>query len=167
MPDYLVASGAEAPSVRVSRGLVCDGAFARHLRFESTDRGGVVPLADVAAVCLELSRSDAAAVVMMAETSALVGAALRTSPFDTDANDLFDFPDVRRRLTFTAEPAFRGSLALVVGVVQKPDGPIPAAQLRPLGGDGNLAGPLPRRGVLVPAVQEGAPGARRHRADAV
>ena len=47
---------------------------------------------------------------------------------------------MRRRLTFTAEPAFRGSLALVVGVVQKPDGPIPAAQVRPLGGDGNLVG---------------------------
>ena len=47
VPDYLVASGAEAPSVRVSRGLVCDGGFARHLRFEATDRGGVVPLADV------------------------------------------------------------------------------------------------------------------------
>ena len=57
----------------------------------------------------------------------------------SDTGDLFDFPDVRRRLTFTAEPAFRGSLALVVGVVQKPDGPIPAAQLRPLG-DGQLAG---------------------------
>ena len=140
VPDYLVASGAEAPSVRVSRGLVCDGAFERHLRFECTDRSGGVPLAEVAAVCLELSRGDAAAVVMMAETSALVGAALRTSPFDTGADDLFDFPDVRRRLAFTAEPAFRGSLALVVGVVQKAAGPIPAAQLRPLGGDDNLLG---------------------------
>ena len=78
---YLPADGTECPttwwpraprrpSVRVSRGLVCDGAFERHLRFECTDRGGVVPLADVAAVCLELSRSDAAAVVMMAETAA-------------------------------------------------------------------------------------------------
>ena len=140
VPDYLVASGAEAATVRVSRGVVCDGAFARHLRFETTDRSGVVPLADVAAVCLEMSRSEAAAVVIMAETSALIGAALRTSPFDADTTDLFDFPDVRRRLTFTAEPAFRGSLALVVGVVQKGDGPVPAAQLRPLGGEGNLAG---------------------------
>jgi hypothetical protein len=76
---------------------------------------------------------------MMAETSGLIGAALRTSPFDSDTSDLFDFPDVRRRLTFTAEPAFRGSLALVVGVVQKPEGPIPPSQLRPLG-DGQLAG---------------------------
>lgn len=140
VPDYLIASGAEAPAVRVARGLVCDGSFARHLRFEPTDRDGAATLADVAAVCLDLSRSEAAAVVLMAETSALVGAALRTSPFETDTDDLFDFPEVRRRLTYTAEPAFRGSLALVVGVVQNADGPVPAAQLRPLGGDGHLVG---------------------------
>jgi len=91
-------------------------------------------------VCLELSRSEAAALAIMAETSALVGASLRTSPFDTETDDLFDFPGVRRRLTFTAEPAFRGSLALVVGVVQTPDGPIPAAHVRPLGGDHSLVG---------------------------
>ncbi len=140
VPDYLVASGTEAPTVRVSRGVVCDGGFAHHLRFETTDRGGVVTLADVAAVCLEMSHADAASVVMMAETTGLVGAALRQSPFEANTDDLFDFPEVRGRLTFTAEPAFRGSLALVVGVVQKPDGPIPASQLRPLGGDLHLVG---------------------------
>jgi hypothetical protein len=135
-----VASGSEAPTIRVSRGLVCDGTFARHLRFETTDPGGLVPLVEIAGLCLELSRGQAAAVVMMAETSALIGAALRQSPFDADTDDLFAFPDVRRRLTFTAEPAFRGSLALVVGVVQRPDGPIPSSPLRPLGGDSDLLG---------------------------
>lgn len=140
VPDYLVASGTEAPTVRVSRGLVCDGDLARHMRFEVTDRGGVVTLSDLAAVCLEMSRADAAAVVIMAETTGLIGAALRQSPFEANTDDLFDFPAVRKRLTFTAEPAFRGSLALVVGVVQRPDGPVPPAQLRSLGGDGDLVG---------------------------
>ena len=140
VPDYLVASGSEAPSVRVSRGVVCDGGFIRHMRFEHTEKDGIVTLSDAAAVCLDLSKSDAAAMVMMAETTALIGAALRVSPFEATADDLFDFPEVRRRLTFTAEPAFRGSLALVVGVVQRPGGPIPASQLRPLAGDGNLQG---------------------------
>jgi anti-anti-sigma factor len=135
VPDYLVASGTEAPSLRVSRGIVCDGPFAREVRFETTGPGGVVALAEVAAVCLELSRSDAAAIVMLAESTGLVGAALRQSPFDADTDDLFEFPDVRARLTFTAERAFQGSLALVAGVVQKPGGPIPSSQMRPLGCD--------------------------------
>jgi len=135
VPDYLVASGTEAPSLRVSRGVVCDGPFAREVRFETVGPGGVVALAELAAVCLELSRSDAAAIVMLAESTGLVGAALRQSPFDADTDDLFEFPDVRARLTFTAERAFQGSLALVAGVVQKPGGPIPSSQMRPLGCD--------------------------------
>jgi len=142
VPDYLVASGTEAPSLRVSRGVVCDGPFAREVRFESTAPGGVVALAEVAAMCLELSRSDAAAIVMLAESTGLIGAALRQSPFDANTDDLFDFPDVRARLTFTAERAFQGSLVLVAGVVQKPGGPIPSSQVRPLGCD-DLVGHFP------------------------
>jgi hypothetical protein len=80
-----------------------------------------------------MTRAEAAAVVVMAETTGLIGAALRRSPYESSAEDFFDFPDVRTRLTFTAEPAFRGSLALVAGVVQKPGGPIPSGHLRPLG----------------------------------
>ena len=140
VPDFLVATGNEAPSVRVSRGLVCEGGFARHVRFETTDRGGATTLSDLAAVCLEMSQAPAAAVVLMAETSGLIGAALRRSPFDSTAEDFFAFPDVRTRVTFTAEPAFAGSLTLVVGVVQKPGGPVPDAHVRPIGIDGQMTG---------------------------
>ena len=140
VPDYLVATGNEAPGIRVSRGLVCDGALNRHMRFESTERGRPATLTDIAGACLDLARADAAAVVLMAETSGLIGAALRASPFDTTADDFFDFPGVRTRLTFTAEPAFAGSLALVAGVVQKTGGPVPASHVRPLGTAGQLAG---------------------------
>jgi anti-anti-sigma factor len=138
VPDYLVATAGDAPSVRVSRGLVCDGAWRRHLRFECAERDDATTLADIAAVCLDMAKAEAAAVVVLAETTGLIGAALRRSPYDSAADDFFDFPDVRTRLTFTAEPAFRGSLALVAGVVQKPGGPVPSTHLRPLG-DG-LAG---------------------------
>jgi anti-anti-sigma factor len=133
VPDYLVATSGEAPSVRVSRGLFCDGPWLRHLRFETAERDGVTTLTAMAAVCLELAKADAAALVMMAETTGLIGAALRRSPYESTADDFFGFPDVRTRLTFTAEPAFRGSLALVAGVVQRPGGPVPPTHLRPLG----------------------------------
>ena len=138
VPDYLVATAGDAPSMRVSRGLVCEGGWVRHLRFECADRDDAATLTSIAGVCLDMARADAAAVVVMAETTGLIGAALRRSPYESTAEDFFEFPDVRTRLTFTAEPAFRGSLALVAGVVQKAGGPVPAAHLRPLG-DG-LAG---------------------------
>ena len=48
---------------------------------------------------------------------------------------------IRSRLTFTAERAFGQSLALVVGVVQRPGASlIPSAQLRPLAGEVPLDG---------------------------
>ncbi len=140
VPDYLVATGNEAPTIRVSRGLVCDGALNRHMRFETTERGAVVTLTDLAASCLEMARADAVALVVLAETTGLIGAALRSSPFDMTADDFFDFPDVRTRLTFTAEPAFAGSLALVAGVVQKTGGPVPSSHVRPLDANGQMAG---------------------------
>ena len=69
VPDYLVASGAEAPRC-ACRAASCATAPSRvTCGSRRPIASGVVPLAEVAAVCLELSRSEAAAVVMMAETS--------------------------------------------------------------------------------------------------
>ena len=54
--------------------------------------------------------------------------------------DFFAFPDVRARLTFTAERAFVRSLALIVGVVQRAGGPISATEVRPLDRDSGFEG---------------------------
>jgi hypothetical protein len=138
--DYLVASGTEAPELHVSRGLVCTGAFARHLRFEPTEPGSIVTLSTLAALCLELTEADAAAIVAMVETVGLVGAALRKSPLLTEEDDFFAFPALRTRLTFTAERAFGGSIALIAGVVQRAAGARHVSQFRPLDHDGALLG---------------------------
>jgi anti-anti-sigma factor len=138
--DYLVASGTEAPEIQVSRGLVCVGTFARHLRFEPTEPGTVVAISTLAELCLELTGGDAAALVAMVEAEGLVGAALRKSPFATAEDDFFAFPSVRTRLTFTAERAFGGSIALVAGIVQRAAGAVHLQQFAPLDRDGELLG---------------------------
>ncbi len=133
-PDYLVASDALAPELRTSRYLACDGTFARHFRFEGATPGAAIPLSRLAVLGLEVAGAPAAALVLVAETSGLVGAALKRAP--APGADLFAFPDVRRHLVFTAERAFTESLALVVGVVQQREGgPVPVSALRPLDGD--------------------------------
>jgi anti-anti-sigma factor len=138
VPDYLVTSDGAPLDIQMSRGLACDGAFARHLRFEALEKDAAAPLASIAGLALELSGALAACVVAVAETPGLVGAALRRPLADFEG-DLFAFPDVRTRLTFTAERAFGGGLALLAGVVQRPGGPVPETHLRPLDRDG-LAG---------------------------
>ena len=66
--------------------------------------------------------------MIVGEAAALVGAALRQSPAHAGAADLFAFPAIRSRLTFTTERAFARSLTLAVGIVARS----PKPQLRPL-----------------------------------
>lgn len=141
VPDYLIASGALAPEPKVLYGLLCQGSFARLARFDAQDEDGDITLADLAETCLEISGAPAAGVVMVAEASGLVGAALRQSPARTGTDrDLFAYPGVRSRLTFTAERAFARSLALVAGVVAREDEGHNRPQLRPIGGAKKLYG---------------------------
>jgi len=140
-PDYLVASESQAPEIRASRYLACDGAFARHFRFDGAPSGTPITMARLAELCLDFGGGAAAGMVVVAETSGLVGAGLKQAPPADFVGDLFEFPAVRSRLTFTAERAYPQALALVVGVVQRPGpGPVPAEHLRPLDRDGTLAG---------------------------
>jgi hypothetical protein len=83
-----------------------------------------------------MSGADTAAVVIVGEAAALVGAALRQSPAHPAGADLFAFPAVRSRLTFTTERAFARSLTLAVGIVSRSQQP----QLRPLGKSPDLFG---------------------------
>ena len=92
----------------------------------------------MASACLHVARSDAAGIVAIAETSGLVGASLRQSPALTDGADFFGFPEVRTRLSFTAERVFARSLALIAGVAQRTGGPISATEVRPLDRDSGL-----------------------------
>jgi anti-anti-sigma factor len=135
VPDYLVGSGNQASTLQVLYGLVGEGPFARLVRFDAGSSRAIA-LDDLAACCLDVSRADVAAVVIVGEAAGLVGAALRESPARSGEPDLFAFPAIRSRLTFTADRAFARSLALAVGIVA--DSPHP--QLRPLGGSSGLFG---------------------------
>jgi anti-anti-sigma factor len=138
--DYLVGSDARPVELHVRRHLTCEGDFGHLARFEPMPPRTSVTLSEVAAACLYVTRADAAGIVALAESSGLVGASLRQSPAITDGTDFFAFPDVRTRLSFTAERAFPRSLALVVGVVQRAGGPVSATEVRPLDRDSGLQG---------------------------
>jgi anti-anti-sigma factor len=135
VPDYLVGSGNHASKLQVLYCLAGEGSFARLVRFDAGS-SRVVALEDLAARCLEFSKAVAAAVVIVGEAAGLVGAALRESPAHPGEPDLYAFPAIRSRLTFTADRAFARSLTLAVGIVATS----PHPQLRPLGGSPELFG---------------------------
>jgi anti-anti-sigma factor len=142
-PDYVIAEGTLIPSLQVVYGLYGEGEFASLLRFEGREKE-TISLSQIADACLQLHPSQTVALALVAETSALVGAALQRSPLSamprSEGHDLFHFPEIRDWLGFTAETAFNDSVSLILGMAtRQPSGPA-AAWFRPLRSAGDIQG---------------------------
>lgn len=136
-PDFVVSQGAFVPEGRLLAGLAGEGAFPMLARFEATAEARTLGLTELAQTVLELSGAPMAAFVGLAETSCLVGAALRRSPDAKPDGARFAFPQIRDWLSFTSERAFRDSTSLLVGVVAQPGTALDPV-LRPLGKDSGI-----------------------------
>ena len=125
--DYLIAtpsnSGASTSrgsEVHLLYGLACEGRFGTLLRFASLQNDATIPITRLLEACLAESSASSIGVVMAVEAWGLIGASLRRSPANVmNKGDLFAFPEIRSRLSFTAERAFPNSVALVGGVVTR------------------------------------------------
>jgi len=136
LPDFQMARGEFVPSAQMLYGVMWSGAFAQLLRFDIDDEARHLSLSCLVDQALTLADVDAAAFVVLAETSGLVGAALRRSPIavPTAGASRFDHPEIRDWLFFTPERAFPHSLAVVAGVASREPTARPALApyLRPL-----------------------------------
>ena len=132
VPDYLLSAGSFVPEVNVLYGVVCEGQFASLARFEAAKDTRGVKLGALAEAALEIAGTDAAVVVVVAEAAGLVGAALRQSPAREQAMAaaMFGHPEIRNWISFTAEPAYVGSVSLLAGIVSKGKQPKLEALLR-------------------------------------
>jgi anti-anti-sigma factor len=129
--DVMVSAGELVPEIQALYALVGEGDFAMLARFEAR-ADDAVSLSELADESLAICGSGAAAIVIVAETTGLVGAALRRSPCAAQKGAPFAFPEVREWLSFTPERAFPRSLALVVGIAARAEVPGLAPFLRPL-----------------------------------
>lgn len=142
-PDYMLLQGALTPTVNVTYGLVGRGRFQRLLRFDKGAEQTHVPLSAVVQVCFDAVGSDSVGIVMVAETSALVGASLQRTPGVQSAGEdrgIFAFPDVRDWLSFTAESAFANTTTLVVGLATREARGADLKLIRPLVSSGRIRG---------------------------
>ena len=131
VPDYVVSAGRLAPEVNVLNAIVCEGRFVRLARFEAVE-GRVIALSEIAEAALDIVEANEAAIAMVAETTGLVGAALRRSPAEAEGQDgRFTHPEIRRWISFTGEPAHAGSFCVVVGVASRGGRSMYDAMLRP------------------------------------
>lgn len=141
VPDYLIAAGNSLPDVQVCYCVACEGDFAKLARFEVNSEAGAVTLTQIVKAALDLAEAEQVGLIMAAECAGLVGAALRRPPGAEAAKGApFQFPQVREWLSFTAEPAYAHSLALVAGVASRGDAGLLAPILRPLEAASSITG---------------------------
>jgi anti-anti-sigma factor len=142
-PDYLLLQGSLTPTVQVAYGLVARGGFRHLLRFDKGAKQASVPLSAVVQACFDAAGSEAVALVMVAETAALIGAALQKTPGPPavdSTRSIFAFPDVRDWLSFTPEPALPNTTSLIVGLAAKAEHATGLRLLKPLVRSGELHG---------------------------
>ncbi|HKU62669.1 MAG TPA: STAS domain-containing protein [Gemmatimonadales bacterium] len=161
-PDFDVGLGGRAPQAQLVSGLVCRGGFSLLKRFSSPSEGDPVPLSELARVSLEGISGDTAGVVMVAETTGLVGAWLRRSPGVVLFSMYLDVPGIREWLGTTPHPIHQGSTVLIAGVVSRNPDPVLRPHLRPIAPGSGLLGhfhavvfayrPVPQRTVVLRAL---------------
>lgn len=143
-PDYMLLQGALTPTVKLAYGILGRGSFARLLRFDKGPEQPSLTLSTVVQACLDAAKTDAAGIVMLAETASLAGASLQkapaSSPVGTGARNIFAFPEVREWLSFTAEAAFANSVSLIVGFAATGSRALNPNLLKPLVSSGEIYG---------------------------
>jgi anti-anti-sigma factor len=133
VPDYLLLGESTAASVRLCYGLACTGEFELLTRFE-TNQGAPATLTELVTANLDLVAAEAIGLVMIAESTGLMGAALRKPPVENAAAEApFGYPMIREWLSFTTERAHRHATALVAGVATRGEAGALAPLLRPIG----------------------------------
>lgn len=133
VPDFDVGLGGRAPAAVLVSGIMLGGGFSLLARFSSDSTSGGVPLVELARVCLDGVGGPTAGMVIVAETTGLVGAWLRRSP-GLAANEMYlHLQGVRDWLGTSPEPLHQGTTVLVAGVVSRRPDPVLAPHLRPLG----------------------------------
>jgi anti-anti-sigma factor len=140
VPDYLVGTPGHDPRAVLLSGMVCEGPFHYLTRFTKRPTGHAVPLSELARVALDLTGRDTAAVVLLAETTGLVGAWLRRPPTAPEHPARFAVPGVREWFGTTPERVHEGSTTLVCGLVSRRPDPLLAPFLRPIGVAADLLG---------------------------
>ncbi len=141
VPDYMISQPRLAPEIHVLYAAGFQGRFAALARFRPDADAADAPLAALLQTLLSANSWPAMGFAIVAEISGLVGAAIIRAPSAAGSGgDFFDFPALRERLEYTAEPEYGRDLAVAVGVAFR-DAPSGAWQpfVRPDGADNFFA----------------------------
>lgn len=130
-PDYMLSAVGLVPTVQALYAITFRGAPAYQLRFEANTPDSGAPLSEIVRAAVSLAEAPTVGIVMAADIAGLVCARLRRPPSPEERVD-FEFPAVRKWLSFTPEKEFARFSSLVVGVASASPSPSLAPFLRPV-----------------------------------
>ncbi len=131
-PDYLLRTGNMIPEIQVLYGLFFRDHFNYQLQFSSKDDQQPLSFSTILDSISKLTGDEPFTLVMLAETTGMVGASLSHSPASPGpAGTMFGFPEVRDHMAISTEPEFAGSLVLVAGIAAPHGEDVPPAFTRP------------------------------------
>lgn len=117
-PDYQLARGDFVPTAHLLHGVRWSGSYSQLLRFDTDEREQKLAFSALLEEVISATGYQAAACVILAETSGLVGTSLRQSPTRLPQSESrFNHPEVRDWLSFTPERVFPHSLVVITGVM--------------------------------------------------
>lgn len=130
-PDYMLSAVGLVPTVQSLYAITFRGAPGYQLRFEANTPDGGAPLSEIVNAAVSLAGTPNVGIVMAADIAGLVCARLRRPP-GAEENVDFEFPAVRKWLSFTPEKEFARFSCLVVGVASASPSASFAPFLRPV-----------------------------------
>ena len=136
--DYLVTQREFLPTAQLAHGIIGSGTLNEQFRFG--EEGGA-PLSSVLRNALAHSGAPHAAVVILAETAWLVGAALKSSPDTGHSASALTYPAIKDVMSFTAEPLQDSAVSLITGFISTERDAFPD-HMRPLVPERTLFGHL-------------------------
>jgi anti-anti-sigma factor len=131
-PDYMLSTTVGlVPTIQALYAITFRGTPAYQLRFEANTPDAGAALSEIVRAAVSLAGTPTAGIVMAADIAGLVCARLRRPPGPADVVD-FEFPAVRKWLSFTPEKEFARFSCLVVGVASASPSAALAPFLRPV-----------------------------------
>lgn len=141
-PDYLLPEKDYIPELYAIQALACEGQMSHLFRFRPGEESLAAGISGLAYKALDITGSDSAAFVIMAEADGLTGAGIIRSPGKLGEGAKVNFPEMREWLSFCGEKVWQGELAMIFGVVAKGGQAAELPLLKPMPSAPGLSGHL-------------------------
>ena len=116
-PDYMLTEGKLIPNIKMLYGILLEGQFSNFVRFSPIVQGKSISLSTLIEQISKNTGMSEFAMIMMAESTGMVGAALKRSPVIIKNQELFSFPEVKENLNLTTEPEYSGEISFSISVI--------------------------------------------------